>query len=91
MASHNQPDNVTPLHRGVRPIAAQDLQRIFDPRPNLNDTFAESLQRDAYSRPTLLERATDFFNTGFGFGFYTGFVAGCLFTVGAAFLWGLAL
>jgi hypothetical protein len=41
--------------------------------------------------PSLFERIADALDSPFGFGVFVGFVAGCFFTVGAAWVWSFFL
>jgi len=80
----------TPQGRALlQRIVASDpdrLHRIFDGHPDLYAIF-----RPTAEKPSLFDGISDALNSDFWFGAYAGFVGGCLFTVLAAFVWGMFL
>jgi hypothetical protein len=82
MTRHN---NVIPLHRAVR--LAPRPPAASPPPP----AFAEILQREPFTPPSLPERVAEALGSRFWFGVFVGFYAGMLATVGFALLWSFAL
>lgn len=70
-------DNISPLHRVTPP---RDYVERFGGPP-----------RHETIRPRLIDRVAHALSAPRFFLFYLGFYVGAMFTVGAAFLWGLYL
>jgi hypothetical protein len=75
----------------IHHLAPRPQGRAVSPRPAPAIDFAEQLQAEPFTPPSLPERVAEALGSRFWFGVFVGFYAGMLATVGFALLWSFAL